>query len=151
MKGGINCIGKRRRRMKVQKGFALGLMFVLAALVSSCSIYLHPLGSKDLSEDSMEQIVEGTTTKEEVRVLLGVPMQAMIFDELSLADFLNRSFPHRSTGYMFPEDQYEVWTYTRLTKSLVLGRNVEERSVIVMNGSEICIAKFYERNGELIE
>ena len=151
MKGCMDRIRKRIIRMKVQKGLSLCLMLVLAGLVASCGIYLHPLGSKDLSEDTMEQIVEGQTTKDQVRALLGVPMQAMIFDELSLADYLNRTFPQRSTGYMFPEDQYEVWTYTRLAKSLILERNVEERSIIIMNGSEICIVKFYVRNGELIE
>lgn len=147
----MNHCKTKKREIVAQKTLLLGLMVALAAFAASCGIYLHPLGSKNLSEDSMEQIVEGLTTKEEVRSLLGVPMQAMIFDELSLADFLNRTFPQRSTGYMFPEDQYEVWTYTRLAKSLLLGRNVEERSIIIMNGSEICIAKFYERNGELIE
>ena len=141
----------KTREIVVQKTLLLGLMVALAAFAASCGIYLHPLGSKNLSEDSMEQIVEGLTNKEEVRSLLGIPMQAMIFDEMSLADFLNRTFPKRSTGYTFPEDQYEVWTYTRLAKSLLLERNIEERSIIIMNGSEICIAKFYERNGELIE
>lgn len=135
--------------MQFQRGFFLALMLALVAFVASCA--LHPLGSKKLSEDSMEQIVEGITSKEEVRSLLGIPMQAMIFDEMGLADFLNRTFPARSTGYVFPEGQYEVWTYTRLSKSLFLGRNIEERSIIIMNSSEICIAKFYEKNGELIE
>ena len=99
----------------------------------------------------MEQVIEGVTSKGEVRSLLGVPMQAMILDEVSLAEFLNRTFPKRSAGYTFPQDQYEVWTYSKLTKSLILGRNIDERSIIIMNSGEICIAKFYERNGELIE
>ena len=103
------------------------------------------------TEGGMEQIVEGVTSRNEVRHLLGIPMQAMIFDEMGLADFLNRTFPKRKTGYMFPEDQYELWTYARLRKSLFLGRNIEERSIIIMNSSEICIAKFYFKNDELIE
>ena len=144
-------VNKKGDELIVRKGLPLLFVVTLAAMVASCGIYLHPLGSKNLSEDSMEQIVEGVTTKDEVRTLLGVPMQAMLFDEISLADFLNRTYPKRPTGDIFPEDQYEVWTYTRLVKSLFLGRNIEERSIIVMNGSEICIAKFYERNGELIE
>ena len=144
-------VNKEGKELVVRKGLLLFFVVTLAAMVASCGIYLHPLGSKNLSEDSIEQIVEGVTTKDEVRTLLGVPMQAMLFDEMSLADFLNRTYPERPTGYIFPEDQYEVWTYTRLVKSLFLGRNIEERSIIVMNGSEICIAKFYERNGELIE
>jgi hypothetical protein len=144
-------VNKKGKRLVVQKGLPLFFMVTLVVMFASCGIYLHPLGSKNLSEDSMEQIVEGVTTKDEVRTLLGVPMQAMLFDEVSLADYLNRTYPERPTGYIFPEDQYEVWTYTRLAKSLVLGRNIEERSIIIMNGSEICIAKFYERNGELIE
>ena len=144
-------VNKEGKELVVRKGLLLFFVVTLAAMVASCGIYLHPLGSKNLSEDSIEQIVEGVTTKDEVRTLLGVPMQAMLFDEISLADFLNRTYPERPTGYIFPEDQYEVWTYTRLVKSLFLGRNIEERSIIVMNGSEICIAKFYERNGELIE
>ena len=144
-------VNKEGKELVVRKGLLLFFVVTLAAMVASCGIYLHPLGSKNLSEDSIEQIVEGVTTKDEVRTLLGVPMQAMLFDEMSLADFLNRTYPERPTGYIFPEDQYEVWTYTRLVKSLFLGRNIEERSIIVMNGSEICIAKFYERNGELVE
>jgi hypothetical protein len=135
--------------MKFQRGFFLALMLALVAFVASCT--LHPLGSKKLSEDSMEQIVEGVTNKEEVRRLLGVPIEAKIFDEMLLANELNQTFPGRSTGYMFPEGQYEMWTYRKLSKSLFLGRNIEERSIIIMNSSEIVIGKFYVKNGELIE
>jgi len=141
----------KRRKSVVHRSLLLGLLLALTIFVSSCAIQIHPLGSKNLSEDSMEQVVEGVTTKDEIRSLLGVPMQAMILDEVSLADFLNRTFPQRSAGFVFPEGQYEVWTYSKLTKSLVLGRNIEERSLIVMSSGEICIAKFYERNGELVE
>ena len=135
----------------LERSLLLALILSLTAFAACCSIQLHPLGSKNLSEDSMEQVIEGVTSKGEVRSLLGVPMQAMILDEVSLAEFLNRTFPKRSAGYTFPQDQYEVWTYSKLTKSLILGRNIDERSIIVMNSGEICIAKFYERNGELIE
>ena len=142
---------KQKKEIEIKNSFLLGIFLALVAFVTSCSVQLHPLGSKNLSEDSMEQVVEGVTTKDEIRSLLGVPMQAMLLDEMSLADYLNRTFPTRSGGYVFPEGQYEVWTYTKLAKSLVLGRNIEERSVIIMNSGEICIAKFFERNGELVE
>ncbi len=147
----MNHFKKQKKGIGIKKSFLLAIFLALAAFVAACGVHLHPLGSKNLSEDRMEQIVAGVTTKDEVRSLLGVPMQAMIFDEMSLADFLNRNFPTRSGGYVFPEDQYEVWTYTKLAKSLVLGRNIEERSIIIMSSGEICIAKFFERNGELIE
>ena len=108
--------------MKFQRGFFLAMILALLAFVASCT--LHPLGSKKLSEDSMEQIVERVTNKEEVRRLLGVPIEAKILDEMVLANELNQTF---------------------------LGRNIEERSIIIMNSSEIVIGKFYVKNGELIE
>ena len=100
----MNYLKTNRRENAVRKGFLLSLIVVLAAAFGvSCT--LHPLGSKQLSEDTYEQIVEGLTTKDEVKNLLGNPMRVVKFDHKGLEDYLTRTFPARSAGYLFPEGQ----------------------------------------------
>ena len=126
-----------------QKTAHVAVATALMALVVSCV----STGAQKLSESSVRRIVDGETTKSEVSSLLGKPEQVLILDKESLEHYIARVATINPTDLSFPEDQYEVWTYSRWSHvaSLVLFPSYEtaKRCMLIINSDGICLKKLY--------
>ena len=94
--------------MKIKKCAYL-VVLLLTAVVTSCSTTGAPM----LSKGVLEKVIEGKTTKSEIANMLGDPQQVMNVNKKDLFDYWYQEFFYRPPAEMFPEDQYEVWTYMR--------------------------------------
>ena len=121
----------------------LAVATALMVLVVSCV----STGAPKLSESSVRRIVDGETTKSEISNLLGKPEQILILDKESLEHYIARVATINPTDLSFPEDQYEVWTYSRWSHvaSLVLFPSYEtaKRCMLIINSDGICLKKLY--------
>lgn len=121
----------------------LAVATALMALVVSCV----STGAPKLSESSVRRIVDGKTAKSEVSNLLGEPEQILILDKKSLEHYIARVATINSADLDFPEDHYEVWTYSRWSHfaSLVLFPSYEtaKRCMLIINSDGICLKKLY--------
>ena len=119
----------------------------LMALVVSCV----STGAPRLSENSVRRIVDGETTKSEISDLLGEPEQILRLDKKSLEHYIARVTAINPADLSFPEDHYEVWTYSRWSHvaSLVLFPSYETAKLcmLIISSDGICLKKVYvEKN-----
>ena len=125
------------------------LMIILVAFLASCAT---TTGSKQLTKDSVDKIVEGKTTKQEVAKLLGQPDDIAYYDKKTVDEYIHRNFLTRPPEDKFPEDKYEFWRYWKFNDFSGLlpytNRSVEESSTIVLNSKGVIIKKIYRKKTE---
>jgi hypothetical protein len=136
---------KFRQKMVIFFFWSGALMYLVASCVSA--------GSSKLSENNMEKIINGKTTKSEIAEILGEPEQILNLDKEGLENYLGRVGLSDSPAHGFAEDQYEVWIYNRWshTAGLVLTPSYEEAKVciIVMDSKSICVERIYAKESSL--
>jgi hypothetical protein len=110
-------------------------------------------GSSKLSENKMETIIKGKTTKSEIADTLGEPEQILTLDKQGLENYLSRIGLSDVPQHGFAEDQYEVWIYNRWshTTGLVLTPTYEEAKVgiIIINRMGVCVERMYAKESNL--
>ena len=110
-------------------------------------------GSSKLSENKMETIIKGKTTKSEIADTLGEPEQILTLDKQGLENYLSRIGLSDVPQHGFVEDQYEVWIYNRWshTTGLVLTPTYEEAKVgiIIINRMGVCVERMYAKESSL--
>ena len=122
---------------------------VLAVSFIACA----STGSSKLSKSVVEEIIEGKSTKDEIAAKLGHPEQMMNFDKKRLDDYMYRLFLKRPPEDMFPEDDYEVWTYSKWSYVAspipFTSRETRKNCIFVIDSKDICVKKFYGEKGKL--
>lgn len=136
---------KFNQRMVIFLFLSAGIMYFVASCVSA--------GSSKLSENNINKIINGKTTKNEIAEVLGEPEQILNLDKEGLVNYLSRVGFSDSPPHDFAEDQYEVWIYNRWshTSGLVLTPSYEEAKVviIVIDSKSVCIERMYAKEGRL--
>ena len=121
----------------------LAVATALMALVVSCV----STGAPKLSDSNVRRIVDGETTMSEISDLLGEPEQILRLDKKSLEHYIARVTAINPANLNFPEDDYEVWTYSRWSHvaSLVLFPSYETAKLcmLIINSDGICLKKVY--------
>ena len=127
------------RQITVSLSIAILFLTLLASCVTT--------GESQLTTGAVGQIVEGQTGKGEIEELLGKPEQIINLDKESLDTYLKRVTAGELAGISLPEDQYEVWTYSRWNQAavLVLFPSYEKATAcfLVINSDGICVKKLY--------
>lgn len=123
-------------------------MVILSALLVSCA----SMGSSNLSKGTVEDITEGKTTKDEIVNMLGHPEGMMNFDKKGLEEYLYRITLKRPPEDMFPEDEYEVWTYSKWSYVAsplpFTSHETQQRAIFVINSKNICVKKYFGKEGK---
>jgi len=136
---------KFRQKMVIFLFWPAVIMCFLTSCVSA--------GSSKLSENNMEKIINGKTTKNEIAEVLGKPEQILNLDKEGLENYLSRVGVSDSPPHAFAEDQYEVWIYNRWshTAGLVLTPSYEEAKVciIVIDSKGVCVERKYAKESSL--
>ena len=126
-------------------------LLVLVAL-PFCFISCASTGSSKLSKSMVEGIIEGKTTKDEIASKFGHPEQMMNFDKKGLDDYMYRVFLKRPPEDMFPEDKYEVWTYSKWSYVAspipFTSHETQKNCMFMINSNDICVKKFYGEKGK---
>ena len=117
----------------------LAVATALLALVVSCV----STGAPKLSENSVRRIVDGETTKSEISDLLGEPEQILRLDKKSLEHYIARVTAINPADLNFPEDHYEVWTYSRWSLVLFPSHETAKLCMLIINSDGICLKKVY--------
>jgi len=121
----------------------LSLVIFFVTLVASCVT----TGDSKLTTGAVGKIVEGETTKDEIANLLGKPEQMLNLDKESLETYVKRVSAGEPPEISLPEDQYEVWTYSRWNQAavLVLFPTYEKGTacILIINSDGICVKKLY--------
>ena len=127
----------------------LSLAILFVTLVASCVT----TGDSKLTTGAVEKIVEGETTKGEIEGLLGKPEQMLNLDKESLETYVKRVSVGEPPEISLPEDQYEVWTYSRWDQAavLVLFPTYEKATacILIINSEGICVKKLYTEESRL--
>jgi len=126
----------------------IGLSVLAVSFIACAST-----GSSKLSKSVVEEIVEGKTTKDEIAAKLGHPEQMMNLDKKGLDDYMYRLFLKRPPEDMFPEDNYEVWTYSKWSYVAspipFTSHETQKNCIVVIDSKDICVKKFYGEKGKL--
>lgn len=136
---------------KFRQGMVIFLLWsaALAYLVASCV----SAGSSKLSENNLQKIINGETSKNEIAKVLGEPKKILNLDKEGLENYLSRVNTGDSPSHGFAEDQYEVWIYDRWshTSGLVLTPSYEEAKVgiIVIDSKGVCVERVYAKESSL--
>lgn len=121
----------------------LSLVIFFVTLVTSCVT----TGDSKLTAGAVGKIVEGETTKGEIANLLGKPEQMLNLDKESLETYVKRVSVGEPPEISLPEDQYEVWTYSRWNQAavLVLFPSYEKATacILIISSEGICVKKLY--------
>ena len=121
----------------------LSLLIFFVTLIASCVT----TGDSKLTMGAVGKIVDGETTKGEIENLLGKPGQIINLDKESLETYVKRVFTGEPPEISLPEDQYEVWTYSRWNQAavLVLFPSYEKATscILIINSEGICVKKLY--------
>lgn len=121
----------------------LSLAILFVTLVASCVT----TGDSKLTTGAVAKIVGGKTTKGEIEGLLGKPEQIINLDKESLENYVKRVSAGEPPEINLPEDQYEVWTYSRWNQAalLVLFPSYEKATacILIINSDGICVKKLY--------
>jgi len=132
---------KYRQKMMIFLFWSVALMYIGTSCLSA--------GSSKLTENNMEKIINGKTTKNEIAEVLGEPEQILNLDREGLENYLSRIGLSNSSSHDFAEDQYEVWIYNRWshTTGLVLTPSYEEAKacIIVIDSRAVCVEKMYAK------
>ena len=136
-------------RVAGQKATNLSLVIFLVLLLGGCV----GTGDSKLTTAGVGQLVEGETTKNEIEGLLGKPGQIINLDKESLETYLKRVSADEPPETSLPEDQYEVWTYSRWSQAavLVLFPTYEKATtcILIINSDGICIRKLYTKESRV--
>jgi hypothetical protein len=128
-----------RQRIVIFLLWSAALIYLVASCVSA--------GSSKLSENNLQKIINGETSKNIVAEALGEPKKILNLDKEGLENYLSRVGASDSPPHSFAEDQYEVWIYDRWshTTGLVLTPSYEEAKVgiIVIDSKGICVGRLY--------
>lgn len=121
------------------------LLILLMCSVASCI----SAGTPKLSENAIEKLTEGKSSKDEVITLIGHPEESLKLDKVSLENYVNRVLLTEVPEDMFPEDQYEVWTYSKwsyfaVDPLLIPSHESSKISLLIFNSNNICIKIFYD-------
>jgi len=135
---------------KMTKNGSILLTLLLITLVASCV----STGTSRLTKNAVEKVREGDTSKEEIANLLGQPEQMLKLDKESLDNYINRVLLEGPPESTFPEAEYEVWTYSQWSYfdiGPILFPSSEKLKfcIFVINSDDICVKKFYAKQGEL--
>lgn len=136
---------KFRQKMLIFLFWLVALMYIVTSCVSA--------GSSKLTENNMEKIINGKTTKNEIAEVLGEPEKILNLDREGLENYLSRIGLSNSSPHDFAEDHYEVWIYNRWghTTGLVLTPSYEEAKacIIVIDSRSVCVEKMYAKESNL--
>ena len=135
---------------KMKKKASILLPLLLITLVASCV----STGTSRLTENAAEKVREGDTTKEEIADLLGQPEQMLKLDKESLDNYVNRVILQGPPEVPLPEGEYEVWTYSQwsyfdMGPLLFPSSENLKFCIFVINSDDICVKKFYAKQGKL--
>lgn len=134
--------------MKNKRSLFMLLMIILVAFLAGCAT----TGNKKFTKGSVDKIVEGKTTKQEVVKLLGQPDDIAYYDKKTVDEYIHRIFLKRPPEDKFPEDKYEFWRYWKFKDFPGLlpytNRSVEESSTIILNSKGVIIKKIYRKKTE---
>jgi hypothetical protein len=135
---------------KMVKNAFILLPLLLITLVASCV----STGTSRLTKNAVEKVREGDTTKEEIANLLGQPEQMLKLDKESLNNYISRVLLEGPPESTLPEGEYEVWTYSQwsyfdIGPILFPSSETLKFCIFVMNRDDICVKKFYAKQGEL--
>ena len=126
--------------------------FVIALALSAFLAACASTGSSKLSKSTVDEFVEGKTTKDEIATKLGHPEQMMNFDKKGLDDHMYRVFLKRPPENMFPEDKYEVWTYSKWSYVAspipFTSHETQTNSMFIFNSNGVCVKKFFGEKGK---
>ncbi len=130
--------------LKMDAKIALLILIVLVSFTVSCV----STGNSKLSQTTMENIIEGSSSNTEVIRIVGSPRVSLTLDKTSLSIYINRVMSIKLLESSFPEDKYEVWTYYKwsyLAVDSLLIPSLESSKVglLIFNSNGICVTKFY--------
>jgi hypothetical protein len=136
---------KLRQKVVIFLFWSGALIYVVTSCVSA--------GSSKLTENNMEKIINGKTTRNEIAEVLGEPEQILNLDREGLEKYLSRIGLINSSKHDFGEDQYEVWIYNRWSHAtgLVLTPSYEEAKacIIIIDSQSVCVEKIYAKESSL--
>jgi hypothetical protein len=136
---------KLRQKVVIFLFWSGALIYVVTSCVSA--------GSSKLTENNMEKIINGKTTRNEIAEVLGEPEQILNLDREGLENYLSRIGLINSSKHDFGEDQYEVWIYNRWSHAtgLVLTPSYEEAKacIIIIDSKSVCVEKIYAKESSL--
>ena len=123
------------------------LLLILLVLVSSI-ISCVSIGSSKLSQTTMKNIIEGSSSTAEVVKIIGSPEVSLTLDRTNLNTYINRIKSLRLIKNTFTEEKYEVWTYYKwsylaVDPLLIPSLESSRISLLIFNSSGICVKKFY--------
>jgi hypothetical protein len=129
---------------KMEKKIPLLVLIVLVSSITSCV----STGSSKLSQTTMENIIEGSSSTAEVVKMIGSPDVSLLLDKPSIKHYINRIMSIRVNKYIFSEDKYEVWTYYRwsyfaVDPLLIPALESSRISLLIFNSNGVCVKKFY--------
>ncbi len=121
---------------------------VLLAFFMSCV----STGAPGLSKEVVDKVVEGQTTKDEIVSLLGNPEQQLRLHKQSLENYIRRVSLERPAEVSFPEDQYEVWTYSRWSHFaapvFLPGQETATFFIVVIDSNGMCVKKLFAKESK---
>lgn len=125
----------------IQNKLWLLLYLICMFLLNSCSRSLYLSGNADLTQSNLAKVIEGSSTKYELILILGEPDQIVIgHDKSSLESLLNISSPTKTNN--IPDGIYEVWHYyvrNRIVLNLTEERYSEKICFFIINNDDVII------------
>ena len=125
----------------------IGILSILMILnlISGCV----STGTSKLSENEIEKVIEGKSKKNDIIRLFGHPEQSLKLDKMSLDTYIYRVLSTKVPDNMFPEGQYEVWSYNKWSNFtvdplVVPSHEISKVCLLIFNSNDICIKKFYD-------
>jgi hypothetical protein len=135
---------KEKYRSKGINNKFLLLSIILFGLITSCV----SIGTSKLSENVMNNVIEGESSKDQVLRLLGPPEQSLISDNTSLDIYINRVVPTKVIGDFILESRYEVWMYSKwsyfaVDPFLIPSKESSKIGLVIFNRNDVCIKRLY--------
>ena len=120
-------------------------ILILLNLIPGCV----STGTSKLSEHEINKVIEGESRKSDIIKLFGHPEQSLKLDKMSLDNYISRILSMEVPDNMFPEGQYEVWTYNKWSNFavdplVIPSHEISKVCLLIFNSNDICIKKFYD-------
>lgn len=129
-------------------------LLVLLCLMSTFTVACSRSGNSRLDRPNVDRIVEGVTTSDEIRSMLGRADRVTPgFRKSAVDEYLRTRFLIEPEATNLAEDDYEIWTYwfaasgsvpIPILGGLLPSRPVRRDLTLILSSQRVCVFKVYE-------
>ena len=125
---------------------------LLLALLVAATVSCASTGTPRLSQRAVELVIEGKSSNVEIEALMGRPENRVTSDSVGVRNYVRRVFMDESLGVELPDDEYELWTYSKyryvgLDPLLLPSHETSMICVLVIDSDNVCRKKYYKKEG----